>query len=518
MNSLKKLVFAFACFMVVSLTASAALPPGYTLVEYIQGDKNVYLKTDFTPDPATDKIVTEVMLTDASYNQVLFSASDETNEITEPKWAIQLRADGIRLDYNNNGTAEQLTMLKASVNKRITYTVASSNLTWEGGSPITSKEPAPTGPLTGPVQILGMKYKNNLSFCGTIRLYSFKVYRNGELIHDYVPVKDDQSNATLWDACGSSTITKVGNGTLSAGPTYVFEVEDIPVQRYRSGRACTPKPVVKWRESGLTLTEGQDYELSWTNNAVVGKGTVTVTGRGDYASATPQPVAFRVVPKLPSGYRAVDFVHSTGAQFVDTGFKPNEKTRADIRFLLYNQQDTKLYSSPFGARHGNEMQFFVSASAGEDYFFSRFGTASTDLGTYGHSQLLGKPSNWGAHSFSLNRNVFSLDKWNYTLTTPDFQCDCSAYVFATQNSANTPTVSHQSIMDLYSLQIWGDGVLVRDFVPCVKVEGETETVGLYDLAPNATKRFYENGATGAPLVAGPATPLPKDNGLVLILR
>ena len=53
MNSLKKLVFAFACFMVVSFTASAALPEGYAVVEYIQGDKNVYLKTDFTPDPAT---------------------------------------------------------------------------------------------------------------------------------------------------------------------------------------------------------------------------------------------------------------------------------------------------------------------------------------------------------------------------------------------------------------------------------------------------------------------------------
>lgn len=160
----------------------------------------------------------------------------------------------------------------------------------------------------------------------------------------------------------------------------------------------------------------------------------------------------------------------------------------------------------------------VSASAGEDYFFSRFGTAATDSGTDGYKPLLGKPSNWGAHSFSLNRNVFSLDKWNYTLTTPDFQCDCSAYVFATQNSANTPTAAHQSIMDLYSLQIWDDGVLVRDFVPCVKVEGETETVGLYDLAPKATKRFYENGATGAPLVAGPATPLLKDSGLALILR
>ena len=62
-----------------------------------------------------------------------------------------------------------------------------------------------------------------------------------------------------------------------------------------------------------------------------------------------------------------------------------------------------------------------------------------------------------------------------------------------------------------------DGVLVRDFVPCVKVEGGVETVGLYDVSRNATKRFYENGGSGAALVAGPELPEPP-SGFVFFLR
>ena len=78
-------------------------------------------------------------------------------------------------------------------------------------------------------------------------------------------------------------------------------------------------------------------------------------------------------------------------------------------------------------------------------------------------------------------------------------------------------IQHPATMELYSLKIWDDGVLVRDFVPCVKVEGGVETVGLYDLCANAEKCFYENGGSGAALVAGPELPeLPT--GLILIVR
>ena len=45
-------------------------------------------------------------------------------------------------------------------------------------------------------------------------------------------------------------------------------------------------------------------------------------------------------------------------------------------------------------------------------------------------------------------------------------------------------------MNLYSCQIYDNGTLVRDFVPCINGSGE---VGLYDLVG---KQFYGNAGTG----------------------
>ena len=90
-------------------------------------------------------------------------------------------------------------------------------------------------------------------------------------------------------------------------------------------------------------------------------------------------------------------------------------------------------------------------------------------------------------------------------------------MFASQNSASDPTLAMPSIMDLYWLKIWDNGVLVRDFVPCVRTVGGVETVGLYDVRPNAVKHFYENGGTGA-LTAGPDSPTLPVVGSVYYIR
>ena len=58
---------------------------------------------------------------------------------------------------------------------------------------------------------------------------------------------------------------------------------------------------------------------------------------------------------------------------------------------------------------------------------------------------------------------------------------------------------------IYSCQLYDNGTLVRDFVPCVNPYGE---VGLYD---KVTGGFFGNGGSGN-LIAGPAKePLPMYN-------
>jgi hypothetical protein len=274
------------------------------------------------------------------------------------------------------------------------------------------------------------------------------------------------------------------------------------------------------------LREGVDYSLAWASNTVVGVGTVVVTGLGQNAGRQAR-AGFGIVARLPAGYREVKYVHSSGVQYIDTGFTPNELTRADFRFTIYDQTADNVYSAPFGARNGNTKQFFAGMTprnAAAKYVFSRHGEGATDVsgrdGYTGAGNLVGKPVPTGHHVFSLNQNVYNLDGYVYTFKSPadlQFSCDCTAYVFASQNSASNPTLTMPSIMDLYWLKIWDNGVLVRDFVPCVRTVDGVETVGLYDVRPNAVKRFYENGGTGA-LTAGPDSPTLPVVGSVYYIR
>ena len=522
MNRTGKIACAFLCLAAVALgaasTRAADLPAGYTKVEYIQGDGSTgYLMADFSPNPSNDTIVAAAELTRFGNNvnpQFLFVSAIMTAQETTPKQGILLRSEGLRFDYLGTGTPCYKAELAVTVGKRIAYTVKGGRMTWTGGMPIEQSDPAPAA-WSGPLQILGSRYNGSATFCSSIKLYSLKIFRNNRLVHDFVPVLDDQSNPTLYDVCGNAAVTR--NGTLYAGPAVWLEVEDIPVQPYRSGQACEPSPTVVDIESGATLTEGTDYTLSWADNDCVGKGSVTFTGIGSFDGKS-QTATFGIVPRLPDGYKAVEYAHSSGEQFVDTGFIPNERTRADIRFLMHSNASGD-YSSPFGARNDNEEQFFVSGKHSADYYFSRHGTGATDLsgkdGYIGAGALVGKPSVIGYHKFSLNRNVFSLDQYSYSFSSSaTFDCPHSAYVFATHGAAG---IQHPAAMELYSLKIWDDGVLVRDFVPCVKVEGGVETVGLYDVLPNASQGFYENGGSGV-LVAGPELTNLPGVGLVIIVK
>ena len=233
-------VLAAAAISAATVTA-ANLPAGYTKVEYIQGDGSTgYLVTDFSPDPSNDTIVAEAMLTRFGNNpQFLFESADMTKQDPSPKQGVLLRREGVRFDYGDNGTPSYSAELAATVGRRITYTVKAGRMTWTGGMHIENSDPAPAA-WSGPLQILGIRYKGAATFCSSIKLYSLKVFRNNKLIHDYVPVTDDQSRATLYDVCGNSVVER--NGTFTAGPAVWLKVEEIPVQPYKSGQESQPRP------------------------------------------------------------------------------------------------------------------------------------------------------------------------------------------------------------------------------------------------------------------------------------
>lgn len=188
---------------------------------------------------------------------------------------------------------------------------------------------------------------------------------------------------------------------------------------------------------------------------------------------------------LPSGYKRLEYIQSSGTQKIDTGFKPNNNTKitADAEYI----SSDGTYPALFGARNGGSQQFWLFW--GGSAFISRYNTSDITVAA--------TPTD--RHQFTLNKNVLSIDGSSATGATATFQSNYNAYLFSVNASGST---SYYCKARLYSCQIYDNGTLVRDFIPCQKSDG---TVGLWD---DVNGVFYGNAGTGA-FTAGPVVASPS---------
>lgn len=180
---------------------------------------------------------------------------------------------------------------------------------------------------------------------------------------------------------------------------------------------------------------------------------------------------------LPSGYTKLAYIQSTGTQWVDTGFKPNQNTRIkmDCNVIGFNSGDAFL----FGARiaSGNTA-FCLAADDANTRWFALYGNAvQNPTGTC-----------TGKHTVDFNKNTLSLDDNVFPFDSTSFQSAYNLLLFATITNGNVD--SQRGQMAVYSCQIYDNGTLVRDYIPCINASG---AVGLYDLVG---RQFYGNAGTG----------------------
>lgn len=176
---------------------------------------------------------------------------------------------------------------------------------------------------------------------------------------------------------------------------------------------------------------------------------------------------------LPSGYTRLEYIESTGTQYINTGFNPNQNTRVDI--------DTELtafttYPTVFGCRKNNTNLFWV--------FASRSNTVEFGFGTF---RQLANKTILKRTFISAQKNVLFVDgNATITATSDDFISEWPLYLFCCNSNRNP---QYRANMKLYSCQIYDDGVLVRNFIPCKSASGG---IGLWD---SVNEAFYENAGS-----------------------
>lgn len=181
--------------------------------------------------------------------------------------------------------------------------------------------------------------------------------------------------------------------------------------------------------------------------------------------------------KLPDGYTQVEYIESTGTQYIDTGFKPNQDTRVVMDF----DNITGGSEFFFGARTDVHNLTFAFCSLDATNIRSDFGSEIKTM-TVASSE----------NRTVIDKNGNSCKFGDYTITNAatTFQCDYPLYLLCANSAGSASALASGK---LYSCQIYDNNTLVRDFIPCIKGEGTDSVAGLYDLVNGV---FYTNAGTG----------------------
>lgn len=192
--------------------------------------------------------------------------------------------------------------------------------------------------------------------------------------------------------------------------------------------------------------------------------------------------------RLPSGYIEVEYIEGNGTQYIDTRFYT---AITPVKYHIVYGHDAFLSGAAFfGAREGESSQdsgWAYIASNGNIALY--VGETSALIGaqsvgrvndlaieitsdteySYSYNGVAGSGTYRGSRSESISQYLFAINRWG--------------------------AVRWPSAIKVYAFSITENGNLVRNFVPCIKNDGEA---GMYD---TVTATFFGNSGSGA-FIAG----------------
>ena len=187
---------------------------------------------------------------------------------------------------------------------------------------------------------------------------------------------------------------------------------------------------------------------------------------------------------LPSGYKRLEYIKSTGAQHLDTLFKPNNHTRVVIDF----RSTFSTANSPkglLGSRNSSDVGMFAFL------YSNRIDPTYNGVGKSVTVDSLQR------HVYDFNQNSFSVDGAAVSFDAGVFSSGYNLLLLSVQNYGTIDNRKAEGY--LYSCQIYDNGTLIRDYIPCQTTAGE---IGLWD---DVNSVFYGNAGTGT-FTAGPEVP------------
>lgn len=404
-------------------------------LDYVDSNGTQYFDTGFIPDG--NKVWMEMEY-------------DFLSTVSGENWVMSVLNGGLNWRMGINNGAQQVTCSAASGYDGYIDTYGDHKVTrWSNINTASSI----------PCYLCAQNNSGKLGCLGcNVRVYSCKFGNADGTARDFVPCRrTGDSTPGLLDRAGSRFYESLGTGALSAGAV-------------RCGRWTSLDGLVKG--TAYTFAAPADFTdaagnvrsaIGWTYTAEDG---TEISGAGKTAVVTyecPGVIRWKMYSEddrsgFVDEYQPVEYIESTGVQWIDTGVIPADTSCAcEIKFK------------------------FTSLTSGENWAMSQHGGGIT--------WRVGETSR-GATTYNGSWTVVESGDWKVaTATTCPGASTKSCYLFCQHGTSGTDWLG--SHIRIASCKFWQSGELIRDFVPCFR--RADSRAGLYD---RVSHRFYADARMG----------------------
>ena len=380
----------------------------------------------------------------------------------------------------NTGTVTAGTVA-AAANTRYVYDMdgPARTVTVNGTTSVTLSN-APAGAITrGTMMILNNRQNATIQTSNGIRakMYSCKIYENGILIRDFIPVKRVSDDAIgVFDKIRQVFCPNVGSGTFTAGDLntsndlYMVSIVATAVNELKTSNHNQWKTlrVLGWYNAATNqLMHNSDSYNNDSNRFIV----YTNVNSTYYCKIAENPITISIdnptfgtatydVASIVPDYLGLECLSSHNSDYIKTNVPVAEIDGFYAKFISHDRISSSDYGCVFGGRYGsldNDLQL-TSYASGSSFIgtYRRFKTAYNagfnNPGTLNEiTHTPGSLVSNGASAIEINTSAFT---YNNVLD-----------IFALNNNG---TVTQAGIVDLYRLKIRSNEAYIMDLVPAIR--------------------------------------------------
>ena len=420
------------------------LPRGYTQVEYLESTGTQYINTRYYPNNLTD-VECKFIFNQLDSNAVpsAFGVRASNNSVQQFLTSVSNGVLWIVNGLNNHS----IPSVRPVVNTEYILRITPQKAYWNGTEIFTMTNSVANCPNLS-MFMFGRNTWSGLANQFFGKIYYLKIYEAGVLVRNFIPCINQSNVAGLYDTVNGVFYANAGTGTFNTGS------------------------VVSRKSVGDLVTDTSDINYGKYKIPVLTNSTAT----NIYLN---KPL--RKTSKLPSGYTELEHIRGTGTQYIDTGFKPNQDTKIDIKITRIAGG----ISNP--AILGVSNPFYSFAINNNDFYYA-FNQTGTNIKSTTFS--IGETAIFKTDRGKLYKNG---ELVNTLSTQNNFQSDLNLTLFARRTGNNT--AERRGNMQIYYCKIYDNNVLVRNFIPC---KNSSNVVGMYDTVNDV---FYTNAGTGS-FIAG----------------